>query len=145
LQREDVETFAVDWGRWLLDQEGCWPAGAGCVSLESGYRSPQRWHDEKPIFGYPPNNHRAEAFELLITEGAPHHGGLLTWRQARVMRTHYVDMPYWRLIEWGIPSTQWLKRRVRHAHAHGIADYMELLDGGHDIMARALERFAHLL
>lgn len=139
LTRQEVETCLLDWGRWLADTEDCYPDKAGCQSLESGYRSPQRWTDEHGIFVTDPDPQRAEIVERVATSG------VLTWREKRVLDTHYVRLPWWRLMDWGIPQPDWTRRRVRYSRANGIADYSETLDTCLDILARELAQHRRTL
>lgn len=132
LDADEFARFASDWGRWLRDQNDCKPERAGCNSLESDWKSPQRWHDEKPLFYTDYNVLRAQVFEEVANSG------ILDWVQKRILDTHHVHLAWWWFVEHGIPEEQWRRTRMRHARAASQADYDEHLYQAETLMRRAL-------
>jgi hypothetical protein len=140
LTTEDFTVFACDWGRWLTEPTDDMQEQGDPMALEAQWFSPQPWDKlTTKLFAIEPNCHRAQVFERLA------HSGAMTHREFKVLATHWVHLSWWKLTDQEIPTTDWMRRRVRYAHAKDATEYEALLASAQAIMCRALGRYVEML
>lgn len=130
-----LDEWLHNWARWCWDVAECYPAHAGCISVEHCYVSPQRNHHEpvrsmpRPIWPLP-----AERVEGAIHGDAFRQG----WRAAVIVE--WIEWPSHRLAANNVPKAKWIEKRAAAADM-APSTYHHSLDLAKSRLAAVLGRF----